>query len=110
MDAVADALGQRVGGFCIAMLDELVPLQFQEAELSHTALTVEDAQLYCLIAHDREILRSALDLDPGPGGELVCDLIDERSSAGHEAHRTRSDSGLAQRPRQVLVARRRWGE
>jgi hypothetical protein len=75
---MADALGQRVRWLGIAVFDELVALQIREAQLGHTPLTVEHAQLELLETDERDILRSALDLDTRPGGKLVCDLIDER--------------------------------
>ena len=82
---MADAARVRrhVTGLGVTVLDQLVVLGTQERQLHFTALAVQDAELELLVAHDGRVLIGALDAHPGPGGELVGDLIDERGRTRH---------------------------
>ena len=76
VDAMADALGHRIGWFRIAVLDEFIALRIREAQLCHAMLAIEDAEFQMLVAHDRRALRASLYMDAGPGSELTGDVID----------------------------------
>src|SRR3954469_20444160 len=59
-------------------------MSVREAQLSHTTIAVQDAELEPLVADDGRAVRAPLRVPAGPGLELVCDLVDERSRMGHE--------------------------
>jgi hypothetical protein len=85
VDAVADPVGVGRGGglLGVSVLDQLVVLGTEEGQLRLPPLAIEDAELELLVAHHGGAVGASLDMNAGPGVELVGDLIDERSGIGH---------------------------
>ena len=56
----------------------------REAQLRHTTLAVQEAELELLVADDRGAVGAPLGVHARPGLELIGDLVDERGGIGHE--------------------------